>query len=95
MQHNDLVNKGISRTQRTGVMGFGWKQSFQINIQKGIYEKKCRLWKASLDQYIILYLLLEKVPFLWKLMLRTLVILSAVLCILVDWVFADNVIFKT
>ena len=40
MQHNDLVNKGISRTQRTGVTGLGWKQSFQINIQRGTYEQK-------------------------------------------------------
>lgn len=39
MQHNDLVNKGISRTQRAGVTGFRWKQSFQINIQRGTYEK--------------------------------------------------------
>lgn len=39
MQHNDLVHKGISRTQRTGVTGFRWKQSFQINIQRGTYKK--------------------------------------------------------
>lgn len=57
--------------------------------------KKMLIMEGKFRPVHNIILFFEKVPLLWKLMLRTLIILSVVLCILVDWGFADNMMFKT